>query len=97
MFANLQTNEMIAVEFYQDSTYKTKKGYPIKFRIYSGDRKYKLAKFKKYTESSTLVYDSELIKRQALLIDEVKYINDNKLAIDEAIRIINNGIPIFRH
>ena len=25
MFANLQIKEMIAVEFYQDSTYKTKK------------------------------------------------------------------------
>ncbi len=82
---------MIAAELYLDPR-KNEQGYPLKIRIRE-NRKYKYVSLKIYSKTQTLKLTTELIKRNAQLIEEVEYCNVNKLNLEQSLEIIKNGIP----
>jgi len=88
---------MIRAELILDTRTKSKKGYPVKIRVYDNiNQKHKYIALKIYQENSELKFDSFLRKRASDLDDEVKFCNDNLYAIDDAIDVISNGIPLSK-
>lgn len=89
---------MITAEIIIDERRKTKKGYPLKIRIYDTLEKksspHKYIPLKIYQEGPEIVYNSFLKRRSLDLEKEIEYCNNNFLRINEAYNIILNGIPI---
>lgn len=89
---------MITAEIIIDLRRKTKKGYPLKIRIYdtleNKSSPHKYIPLKLYQEGPEIVYNSFLKRRSLDLEKEIEYCNNNFLRINEAYNIILNGIPI---
>lgn len=86
---------MIKADIILDTRSKSKKGYPVKIRVYCDITKsHKYITLKIYQDNSELILDSELRKRLSNLDDELKFCNDNFYKITDALDVIKNGIPI---
>lgn len=88
---------MIRAELILDTRSKSKKGHPIKIRVYDTiHQKHKYIALKIYQENSEIKFDSFLRKRVSDLDEEIKFCNDNLYNIDEALDVIKNGIPMTK-
>lgn len=89
---------MISAEIIIDDRRKTKKGYPVKIRIYDSLEKntspHRYIPLKVYQESKTIKLDSNLKRKSLELEKEVEYCNKNHLRLLDAYNIISNGIPL---
>lgn len=89
---------MIVAEIVLDIRYKTKKGYPVKIRVYDtlneSKVKYKYHKLGIFQNRDEVLLTADLKRRSLQLDDEVKFCNDNHYLMDEAIEIIKNGLPV---
>lgn len=83
---------MISAEIVLETRRKSKKGYSLKIRIYDG-KVHKYISLKQYQGAKKLKLTPELRKRDAQLIDEVKFCNDHRLEMEAAIEVIKNGLP----
>lgn len=86
---------MITAEIIIDARYKSKKGYPLKIRVYCDIvGKHKYISLKKYQYGPDIVFDSELRKRVSKLDEEIKFCNDNLYQLDQAKELFEEGIPL---
>lgn len=86
---------MIRADIILDTRFKSKRGYPVKIRVYCDiEKSHKYIALKIYQDHTEIVYDAELRKRISTLDDEVKFCNDNFYKITDAVDVIKNGIPI---
>ncbi len=85
---------MIKADIILDTRVKSKKGYPVKIRVYDDiEKAHKYIALKIYQESTELKFDANLRKRASDLDDEVKFCNDNHYRINDAVELIKDGIP----
>lgn len=90
---------MISADIILDKRYKSKKGYPVKIRVYDSilakkkEKERDYISLSLYQNSNTLNMSLELKKRELDLAEQIKYCNDNFLSLNEAVDIIKNGIP----
>jgi len=89
---------MITAEIIIDDRRKTKKGFPVKIRIYDslerGKTPHKYIPLKIYQPGPSVKYDSHLKRKFLDLEKELEYCNKNNLRLEEAYNIIKNGIPL---
>ncbi len=87
---------MISAEVILDKRVKSKKGYPVKIRVYCSKNKIhrSAGSIGIYQNGPELSLSNEIKRRQLDLIEEVNYCNDNLLSLNESINVIKNGIPI---
>ncbi|WCM42390.1 site-specific integrase [Flavobacterium sp. CBA20B-1] len=89
---------MISAEIIIDDRRKTKKGFPVKIRIYDSLEKenspHRYIPLKVYQNSKILKLDSFLKRRYLDLEKEIDYCNKNNLRLNQAFDIILNGIPL---
>jgi len=89
---------MIVAEIVLDIRYKTKKGYPVKIRVYDtlneSKVKYKYHKLGIFQNRDEVLLTADLKRRSLQLDEEVKFCNDNQYLMDEAMEIIKNGLPV---
>ncbi|MEG0917981.1 MAG: hypothetical protein RSF68_13295 [Myroides sp.] len=89
---------MITAEIIIDDRRKTKKGYPVKIRIYDSLEKtnspHRYIPLKVYQDTNKLKLDSNLKRRYLDLEKEIEYCNKNHLRLEQAYEIILNGIPL---
>ena len=91
--------KMISADIILDKRYKTKKGYPVKIRVYDGlaaksglkEREY--ISLSIYQDSDILKMTSDLKRKDLDLINQIQFCNDNFLSLEESVQIIINGIP----
>src|SRR5690606_24071128 len=90
---------MISAEIILDTRRKTKKGYPIKIRVYdsvaykNGLKCRDYVNLKVYQDSEVLKLTSDLKRRDLDLIRQVEFCNTNNLNLIESLEIIKNCIP----
>jgi len=88
---------MISAEIILDDRRKSKKGYPIKIRIYDSLEKketpYKYIPLKIYQPGPDINYCAQLKRRSLDLENEIEFCNNNLLKLNDAFDIISNGIP----
>lgn len=88
-----------------DTRKRSLNGYPIKIRVYESKlRKYKFVSLKLFSESEDWngtvlkshpdyrTLNRKLSKREASLVNEVEYCNENKLSLVEAVKAIKEGV-----
>lgn len=86
---------MIKAELILDTRTKSKKGHPVKIRVYCDiEKTHKYIALKIYQNELELKLDSDLRKRSSQLDEEVKFCNDNFYKINDALDVIKNGVPI---
>lgn len=87
---------MISAEVILDKRVKSKKGYPVKIRVYCSKNKIhrSAGSIGVYQKGPELNLSNEIKRRQLDLIEEVNYCNNNLLNLNESIGVIKNGIPI---
>lgn len=87
---------MISAEVILDKRVKSKKGFPVKIRVYCSKNKIhrSAGSIGVYQKRPELSLSNEIKRRQLDLIEEVNYCNDNLLTLDESINVIKNGVPI---
>lgn len=91
---------MIIAEIVLDKRRITKKGYPVKIRIYDtiaaknkiSNREY--ISLGIYQNNESLKLTPDLKRREIDLIDQVRYCNENLFNLTQAVNIIKNGIPV---
>lgn len=90
---------MITAEIILDKRRKAKKGYPVKIRVYDSisaknnlnSRAY--INLNIYQDNENLKYTSDLKRRELDLIGQVEYCNNNRLNLEESLKVISDGIP----
>lgn len=89
---------MIIAEIVLDTRYKSKKGYPVKIRVYDtlnqSKAKYKYVLLNIYQNRESILFTSDLKRRSLQLDDELKFCNHNRYSMVEAIDVITNGVPV---
>lgn len=86
---------MIKAEIILDTRFKTKKGYPVKIRVYDDiTQKHTYVNLKVYQNSEKLKLDVDLRKRSSDLDSEVIFCNENKYNLNDALEVIKNGVPL---
>lgn len=85
---------MVDAQIILDTRRKTKKGYPVKIRVYS--KTYRYIPLRVYSDTTRLKFTPFLTKRAAQLVEEVEYCNTNKLNLEQSLNIIKNGIDKSR-
>ncbi|MGV0854826.1 phage integrase SAM-like domain-containing protein [Empedobacter brevis] len=86
---------MITAEIILDTRRKTKKGYPVKIRIYDTNlQKHEYVGLKIYQDSEHLISDNLIKQRDYKLVKELEFITSKNLDLKESIEIIKNGIPL---
>lgn len=85
---------MITATIIVDTRRLTKKGFPIKVRVYNSEQKQnKYILVKKYQFETELVIDSEIRKLQYELDERLIYCRRNYLDFNSSLDIIENGVP----
>lgn len=89
---------MISAEIIIDKRKPTKKGYPLRIRIYDSlevlSSPHRHISLKIYQPGPEIKLDSFLKKRLLDLDNEVEYCNKNHLRLNDASKVISEGIPI---
>ncbi len=91
--------KMISADIILDKRYKTKKGYPVKIRVYdslaakSGLKEREYISLSIYQDTDTLKMTSDLKRKDLDIINQIQFCNDNFLSLQESVQIITNGIP----
>ncbi|WP_271765974.1 phage integrase SAM-like domain-containing protein [Aquimarina algiphila] len=83
---------MIEAKIIVETRRESSQGYAVKIEVYA-NRTYKYISLKKYQKSKTLKIDSEIARRIGKLEEEIQYCNNNKLSLEESLKIIKDGIP----
>ncbi|MEL4307387.1 phage integrase SAM-like domain-containing protein [Joostella sp. CR20] len=83
---------MIKATIIVDTRRKTKNGYPIKIRVRDSERNDKIIPLYTYSQTKKLKQTATIIERNANLIKELKYCNDNKLDFETSLRVIEGGV-----
>lgn len=83
---------MITATIILDSRRKTLNGYPVKIRVLERGKPHKYISLNIYQNEPELKMTPELKERDFRLIRELKFINDNKLNLEEALQIIANVV-----
>jgi len=85
---------MITATFIVDTRRATKKGFPIKIRIYNKDSKQNsYITTGKYQFADELIIDTEIRRLQYQLDERLMYCQRNNLNFDTSLDILKNGIP----
>jgi len=88
---------MIKADLILDTRTKSKKGYPVKIRVYDTLMKskspHKYISLKIYQNNHELKLDAVLRKRISDLDKEIEFCNNNFYKLDDAVDIIKEGIP----
>lgn len=91
---------MIIAEIILDTRRKTKKGYPVKIRIYdtiaakNKNKNRQYVRLGVYQNDDILKLSQDLKRREIDLIDQVEYCNNNFFNLTQAVNVIKNGIPV---
>lgn len=83
---------MVNAEIIVYTSYKTKKGYPIKIRVYTSGKERKYIPLKVYSNTKKLKFTPFLNKRALQLEDEVNYCNENNFDFKHSLEILKHGI-----
>lgn len=81
---------MITASIILDTRRKTKKGFPVKIRITKKNSRY--ISLKIYQKSEKLKITPEIKHRQLKLIQEVNFCNQNRLNLDDSLKVISEGL-----
>lgn len=85
---------MITATLIVDTRRETKKGFPVKIRVYDrGDKSLSYILVKKYQFKKELVIDSEIRKIQYDIDERLSYCNRNNLNFENTMDVLKNGIP----
>lgn len=86
---------MIRAELILDTRVKSKKGYPVKIRVYDDmSKKHKYIALKIYQDNTELKLDSFLRKKSSDLDEQINFCNENLYSIEESINVIKEGVPL---
>ena len=86
---------MITAEIILDTRRKTKKGYPVKIRIYdTNTKKHDYISLKIYQDNDKLKPDNLIKQREFELIKELEFVNSRNMNLKESLNIFLSGIPI---
>lgn len=86
---------MITAEIILDTRRKTKKGFPIKIRVYDTlIKKHDYVSLKLYQNEESLKSDNLIKQREFELIKELEFVNSRNMSLTESLNIFQNGIPL---
>lgn len=84
---------MISAVIILDTRRKSARGYPVKIRVHrSGSKVHKYIKTGIYQWGEKLEMTLDIKKRDILLQDELNFVNENRLNLESAIEVFENGI-----
>lgn len=74
---------------------KTKKGFPVKIRVYDTIiKKHDYFSLKMYQNEESLKSDNLIKQREFELIKELEFINSRNMSLSESLNIFENGVPL---
>ncbi|MDM1298188.1 phage integrase SAM-like domain-containing protein [Empedobacter falsenii] len=86
---------MITAEIILDLRRKTKKGFPVKIRVYdSVIKKHDYVSLKIYQNEESLKSDNLIKQREFELIKELEFVNSRNMSLAESLTIFHNGVPL---
>ncbi|MFV0189124.1 MULTISPECIES: phage integrase SAM-like domain-containing protein [unclassified Empedobacter] len=86
---------MITAEIILDLRRKTKKGFPVKIRVYdSVIKKHDYVSLKIYQNEESLKSDNLIKQREFELIKELEFVNSRNMSLVESLTIFQNGVPL---
>lgn len=86
---------MIIAEIVLDIRRKTKKGFPVKIRVYDTIiKKHDYISLKMYQNEESLKSDNLIKQREFELIKELEFINSRNMSLSESLNIFENGVPL---
>ncbi|MGV0964950.1 phage integrase SAM-like domain-containing protein [Empedobacter falsenii] len=86
---------MITAEIILDLRRKTKKGFPVKIRVYDSlIKKHDYVSLKIYQNEEILKSDNLIKQREFELIKELEFVNSRNMNLSEALYIFQNGVPL---
>ena len=84
---------MITASIIVDTRREAKKGFPLKIRVHDQINPHRYINLKIYQSEKELVRTPFLTQREFQLNQEIEYCNKNTLDLEQALKIIKDGIP----